>query len=106
VTARPGATEPKPLPAGLALPDLPGAVCKGEAPDPWFPSTGKSPAAGKAACRACPARTECLEWALANGEQLGTRGGTTPDERKEILRQRRQAAGQGAAPSRLTRTRA
>jgi hypothetical protein len=47
VTARPGATEPKPLPAGLALPDLPGAVCKGEAPDPWFPSTGKSPAAGE-----------------------------------------------------------
>jgi WhiB family redox-sensing transcriptional regulator len=95
VTGRPGAAGPKPLPAGLELPDLPGAVCKGN-PAPWFPATGKSPKAGKAACRACPARPECLEWALAKVEQLGTWGGTTPDERKEILQQRRRAARRGA----------
>jgi hypothetical protein len=77
VTGRPRAAGPKPLPAGLVLPDLPCAVCKGS-PAPWFPATGKSPAAGKAACRACPARPGCLEWALAKGEQLGTWGGTTP----------------------------
>jgi WhiB family redox-sensing transcriptional regulator len=94
VTGRPGTPGPTPLPAGLALPDLPGAVCKGN-PAPWFPATGKSPAAGKAACRACPARPGCLEWALAKGELAGTWGGTTPDERKEILRQRRRDARQG-----------
>jgi hypothetical protein len=82
--------------AGLDLPALDGAVCKGKDPAPWFPRANGSPDAGKALCRACPACPECLEWALAKGEQLGTWGGTTPEERTEILRQRRQDARRGA----------
>jgi WhiB family transcriptional regulator, redox-sensing transcriptional regulator len=89
VTARPGGTGPKPLPSGLNLPDMDQAVCKGKDPAPWFPHTGQSPKAGQALCRACPARRRCLEWALAKGERHGTWGGATPDERAQIIRQRR-----------------
>jgi WhiB family redox-sensing transcriptional regulator len=96
VTGRPGAAGPKPLRAGLDLPVLDGAACKGQDPAPWFPRTGESPEAGKALCRTCPAQARCLGWALAKGEQLGTWGGTTPEERAEILRQRRHGASRGA----------
>jgi len=95
VTGRPGGAGPKPLPGGLDLPVLDDAACKGHDPAPWFPRTGQSPEAGKALCGACPAQARCLDWALAKGELLGIWGGTTPDERAEILRQRRDA-GQGA----------
>jgi hypothetical protein len=94
VTARPGG--PKPLRAGLDLPVLDGAVCGGKDPAPWFPRTGESPATGKALCGTCPARAKCLDWALAKGEKVGTWGGTTPDERTDILSQRRRDATQGA----------
>jgi WhiB family redox-sensing transcriptional regulator len=72
------------------------AACKGKDPAPWFPLTGQSPNEGKALCRACPARARCLDWALTKGEQSGTWGGVTADERAEILRKRRQATSRGA----------
>jgi WhiB family transcriptional regulator, redox-sensing transcriptional regulator len=96
VTGRPGGVGPKPPPHGLDLPALDGAVCKGQDPAPWFPEARESSEAGKALCRTCPARARCLEWALDKGEQLGTWGGTTPDERAEILRQRRRDTRHGA----------
>lgn len=96
MTGRPGAAGPKPLPRGLDLPVLDGAVCRGQDPAPWFPRTGESPEAGKALCSACPAQARCLDWALAKGEQVGTWGGATPEERTEILRQRRRDTRQGA----------
>ena len=96
MTARPGGTGPKPLRAGLVLPDLPGAVCKGQDPAPWFPRTGESPEEGKALCRACPARRQCLDWALGKGEPLGTWGATTPPERTTMLRQLRDGSRRGA----------
>ena len=71
-------------------------MCKGQDPAPWFPQANGSPDVGKALCRACPAKARCLDWALAKGEQSGTWGGTTPDERTEILRQRRRDARRGA----------
>jgi WhiB family redox-sensing transcriptional regulator len=96
VTGRPGGAGPKPLRAGLELPVLDGAVCRGKDPAPWFPRTGESPKAGKALCGACPVQARCLEWALDKGEPLGTWGGTTPEERTDILRQRRRDARHGA----------
>ncbi|HEY6492090.1 MAG TPA: WhiB family transcriptional regulator [Trebonia sp.] len=57
---------------------------------------GGSAEAGKALCGACPARPRCLDWALAKGEQSGIWGGTTPEERAEIVRQRRRDARRGA----------
>jgi WhiB family transcriptional regulator, redox-sensing transcriptional regulator len=81
------------LPAGLALPDLPRAVCKGD-PAPWYPGPGhRTEQAAKEACSWCPERARCLAWALDKREQDGIWGGTTSDERKAILRQYRKASG-------------
>jgi WhiB family redox-sensing transcriptional regulator len=71
---------------GLVLPSLPGALCKGKDPGPWFPAgSGRFTAeAAKAVCAACPARVRCLEWALEAGEVEGVWGGATPTERAEM----------------------
>ena len=43
----------------------------------------------RALCDVCPVKVRCLEMALANREMFGVWGGTTPLERRQILRQRR-----------------
>jgi WhiB family redox-sensing transcriptional regulator len=43
----------------------------------------------KEICWGCPARTECLDYALKNGENNGVWGGTNEAERRRILRQRK-----------------
>jgi len=40
----------------------------------------------KRVCISCPARLQCLEYALKNGE-MGIWGGTTENERRKIRRQ-------------------
>jgi WhiB family redox-sensing transcriptional regulator len=45
--------------------------------------------AAKEVCFKCIVRTACLEYALANLETYGVWGGTTEDEREEMLTQRR-----------------
>lgn len=37
-----------------------------------------------AICNACPVKLQCLRNAVANGEEFGIFGGTTPDQRKNI----------------------
>jgi len=87
------------LPIRLALPDMPGALCKGEDPSVWFPFPGTvgRPSASvrraKAVCAACPARARCLEWALKANEIEGVWGGMTPAERARIRRQSRGGGG-------------
>lgn len=44
----------------------------------------------KQLCRHCPAKDECLLWALTQGETSGIWGGRTPLERDAILRKARQ----------------
>lgn len=36
----------------------------------------------KSICKQCPAKQDCLEWAIENGVVDGVFGGLTPDERK------------------------
>jgi WhiB family redox-sensing transcriptional regulator len=86
VSARPGALELPSPPEGLLLPVLPGALCKWHDPSLWFPAPGGSMDRAKAVCRACPARTRCLDWAVHVGERAGVWGGTTPDERAHLRR--------------------
>lgn len=45
-------------------------------------------AAAKQECARCPVRTECLTYALEQGEDHGIWGGTTPAERRALLRRR------------------
>lgn len=54
----------------------------------FFPGAGVSPEPAKAICRHCPHRQPCLEWALENRQKHGVWGGTTPQERLNILKKR------------------
>lgn len=45
----------------------------------------------KAVCKSCPARSECLEFAIASPDIKGIWSGTTERERSRIRRQRRVA---------------
>ena len=61
--------------------------------DLWYPELGEgSVKYAKAICARCPVQQRCLEYALDRGETFGVWGGTTPQERKDLVRQRRQAA--------------
>ncbi|MFM7534397.1 MAG: WhiB family transcriptional regulator [Acidimicrobiales bacterium] len=64
------------------------ANCLGVDPDLFFPERGASTREAKAVCRACAVRSECLEFALANGEKFGIWGGLSERERRRIRRQR------------------
>jgi len=75
-------------PGGLVLPALPGALCRHQDPALWFPGRGQSHEDAKAICRACPARAECLDWAIQAGEQAGVWGGASPGERARLRRSR------------------
>jgi WhiB family redox-sensing transcriptional regulator len=64
------------------------ANCLGVDPDLFFPERGASTREAKEVCRACAVRSECLEFALANGEKFGIWGGLSERERRRIRRQR------------------
>jgi len=48
--------------------------------------------AARAACRGCPVREECLDWAIAHHE-TGYWGGTTDVDRRSLRRRRRRSDG-------------
>jgi WhiB family redox-sensing transcriptional regulator len=67
------------------------AACRDADPDLFFPVGTTGPALrhideAKRICRACPAQTQCLAWALDHGVTDGVWGGTTADERHAIRR--------------------
>jgi WhiB family redox-sensing transcriptional regulator len=45
----------------------------------------------KAICRSCPSREPCLDFALNFRQALGVWGGTSAEDRRQILRGRRQS---------------
>lgn len=77
------------------------ARCRGADKDLWTSDTPGAPgnaerALAKAECARCPVRADCLEFALAQpwGADQGTGiwGGCTWQERKAMLRARRESA--------------
>ena len=71
------------------------ALCDGADTDLWFPlGGGDADPYAKATCDVCPVSRDCLEFALATGQQ-GVWGGLTEDERK-AERRRRQRRGAAA----------
>jgi WhiB family transcriptional regulator, redox-sensing transcriptional regulator len=62
------------------------SLCAETDPDAFFPEKGGSTAAAKRVCRACPVRSECLEYALANDERFGVWGGMSERERRRVDR--------------------
>ncbi len=67
--------------------------CLGSDPGLFFPSQGETAKEekAKAICDGCEVELECLEYALIN-RSPGVCGGTSANERKGILRQRKAAA--------------
>ena len=70
------------------------ALCKDEDPELFFPlgTTGTSTlqtAMAKSGCALCDVRPECLEWALATGQDSGVWGGLSEEERRALKRARR-----------------
>ena len=76
------------------------ARCKDEEPELFFPIGTTGPAAlqiaaAKAICMQCEVRNECLEWAMATGQDAGVWGGLSEEERRGLRRARRR--GEAAA---------
>lgn len=72
------------------------ARCKDEDPELFFPIGTSGPAAvqiemAKSICMLCPVRSECLEWAMATGQEAGVWGGLSEDERRALRRARRRS---------------
>lgn len=72
------------------------AACKGTDPELFFSVGNTMPARqarreAKAICVSCFVRSQCLEWALNEGEEDGVWGGTDENERRAILRRRASA---------------
>jgi WhiB family redox-sensing transcriptional regulator len=57
-------------------------------PELFFPERGSSTREAKEVCRGCVVRTECLEFAIANGEKFGIWGGMSERERRRVRRAR------------------
>ena len=64
------------------------ANCRGADADLFFPERGASTRRAKAICRACDVRTDCLEYAIVNGEKFGIWGGMSERERRRVRRER------------------
>ena len=60
------------------------ASCATVGGDAWFPDVGDPAADAKRVCAGCPVRVECLDYALAHGEQHGVWGGKSDYERRKI----------------------
>ena len=71
------------------------AGCKDKATLIFFPHRGAPEDAydgAKRICAECPVEAACLEYALAARIDHGAWGGTTPTERRRILRRRKRAS--------------
>ncbi len=75
------------------------ANCLGVDPDLFFPERGVSTREAKEVCRGCVVRSECLDYALANGEKFGIWGGLSERERRTVRRARAAGAGRSGAAS-------
>jgi WhiB family redox-sensing transcriptional regulator len=73
----------------FAIPDQPwvrDAVCATADPEAWHPPTGHSTLPARLICVDCPARKECLRWALEHNETEGVWGGYSPRQRQRLRR--------------------
>lgn len=64
------------------------ANCRGADADLFFPERGASTRRAKSICAACEVQSDCLEYALVNGEKFGIWGGMSERERRRVRRER------------------
>jgi WhiB family transcriptional regulator, redox-sensing transcriptional regulator len=68
-------------------------ACLAADPDLFFPvavgsAAGTETSRALRICQDCPVKRQCLEFAMRTGEANGIWGGTTPEERIIVLRER------------------
>jgi WhiB family redox-sensing transcriptional regulator len=63
--------------------------CRYEPPSTFFPSDGVGVESAKRVCETCPAKEQCLEYALENRIDHGVWGGTSERQRRRILKKRK-----------------
>jgi WhiB family redox-sensing transcriptional regulator len=73
------------------------AACRDVDPEIFFPVGNTGPAlaqieAAQTICGTCSVQGECLEWALATGQDAGIWGGITEEDRRELRRSRQRVA--------------
>jgi WhiB family redox-sensing transcriptional regulator len=68
------------------------AACRDHGSRVWFRGTRTAARAAIETCQDCPARAECLEYALTHVELVGVWGGHTFEDRLRIRRERRENA--------------
>lgn len=73
-------------------------ICAQTGPELFFPDRGGSVTEAKELCADCPIRSECLEYALDNGERFGVWGGLSERERRAVARSRPQQPAPAAPP--------
>lgn len=61
-------------------------VCQSVDPETFFPAPNEPADAAVAMCGSCDVQGSCLAWALEVGDCHGVWGGTTPRERRAMLR--------------------
>lgn len=63
---------------------------RGVDPDTWWPTSeatnGPEAIKAKRYCEICPARTDCLAYALRTGQEWGVWGGLTGRERRALAK--------------------
>jgi WhiB family redox-sensing transcriptional regulator len=60
------------------------AGCRDTDADVFYPVEGGSAEPAKRICSRCPVESECLEWALSQGEDMGVWGGMSERERARL----------------------
>ena len=68
------------------------AACLGMSPSLFFPDRGyeTEARAAKEVCAICPVCAECLNFAMVTKETDGVFGGTSPKDRRRLLRRGRE----------------
>ena len=68
------------------------ALCRQTDSELFFPERGGSTRDAREVCLSCEVRTNCLEYALDNGENHGIWGGVSERELRRLQRARRAEA--------------
>jgi WhiB family transcriptional regulator, redox-sensing transcriptional regulator len=67
------------------------ANCIDKDPEAFYPGQGESNKAAKFICSHCDVRGDCLQEAMASGEEYGVWGGLSERERRKLLEEGSQA---------------
>ena len=66
----------------------PDRACAGADPEIFFPGTNHKPTEALDLCHTCPHQQACLDFALDTEQMFGIWAGTTPDDRRAMIRRR------------------